>query len=62
VEEGIVDRLNVDAAVLNRHGAGSQLHKLAGGSLRIGERAFGDVRHRELEPQAPMLGLTCPQL
>jgi hypothetical protein len=20
------------------------------------------VRHRELEPQAPMLGLTCPQL
>ena len=45
VEEGIVDLLDVDPAVLYRLDARSQLNELASGDFRIGEGAFGDEFH-----------------
>src|SRR3954451_15404599 len=45
-EEGVVDLLDVDSAVLDRLYAGGELEQLAGCGLWIGKRAFGDVLHR----------------
>ncbi|MGY3407306.1 hypothetical protein ACVWZV_003419 [Bradyrhizobium sp. GM5.1] len=42
VEEGIIDLLDVNPAVLHRLDAGSQLNELPRGDFRIGKRAFGD--------------------
>src|SRR3954451_16514617 len=62
VEEGIIDFLDVDSAVLDWLYAGGELDQLAGCGLWIGKRAFGDVLHRWNQNLKPLLGLTCPRV
>src|SRR4051812_6581824 len=65
VEEGIIDLLDVNPAVLHRLDAGSQLNELPRGDFRIGKRAFGHEFHCGNQNLKPMLddlarpGMSC---